>query len=213
MRSLMLAFMALVSVTVQAQEAIVLVPLDGASEAIVVEQPSLTTQTTPVADAEILENEFDLEESAPITLNLEGRVSVFPMVLTASGAAGLGFFNNRVEVGVDTTLGFVAAGTSGDTYAQVGVYAKLRLIKGERSTYYIRGRAFKAFSIGDQNADGLEFGVGREFTSGGSTQGFVELSFQQFTKDDGSTHVIPFLSFGTRFGKPLRLNGDEDYLD
>lgn len=202
MKQLMFGLLAFAALGVSAQDSIVLVPMDGGHDAIVIEQAEATAERAPLADTAILENEFDLEERDGIILNLEGRASVFPMVIRGGVAAGLGFFNNRVEVGVDAAGTFVMAGEDGEVFSEVGVYTKIRL-RGEGSTYYFRGRAFKIFELNDESADGLEFGIGREFGSANRDSGFVELSFQHVTKPDGSTFVIPYLSMGMRIGKPL----------
>lgn len=202
MKHLIYGFLALVSLALNAQDSIVLVPVDGGNEAIVIEQADAIAERAPLADTAILENEFDLEERDGIILNIEGRASVLPMVIRGGAAAGLGFFSNRVEVGVDTAATLILAGENGEVYSELGIYTKLRL-RGEGSTFYLRGRAFKIFELNEENASGLELGLGHEFAESGRNATFVELSFQHLTKEDGSTFVLPYLSMGMKFGKPL----------
>lgn len=212
MKPMIWVVLALLALPLMAQESVVLVPVDGGSDVILVETADIEREQTPLADSDIVANEFNLQQDSLVTLNIEGRLSVFPMVIRGGVAAGVGFFNNRIEVGVDGAIATVLAGPSAEDFYEVGAYAKLRLIKGEKSTYYLRGRAFKVFSIGDQNADGLELGIGREFYSSEVGESFFELSLQKLVKDDGSTHYIPYFSMGVRFGKPL-VSGRLTYLD
>ena len=194
-----------------ASETIVLVPTDGTDQAIVIEQADLTQSSSKGEDTDLLEGDFSLRQEDLVVLNLEGRVSAFPMVIRGGVAAGLGFFSNRVEVGVDANSTLVLAGEDGELFGEVGVYAKIRM-KKVGDTFYFRGRAFKVFNLDDQNGDGIEVGFGREFNDSVSGGGFVELTFQHVTKDDDSTFVIPYISMGMRFGKPI-VTRNVRYLD
>ena len=194
-----------------ASDTIVLVPTDGADEVLVIEQADLTQTTSKGEDTDLLEGDFSLRQEDFVVLNLEGRVSAFPLVIRGGIAAGLGFFSNRVEVGVDANSTLIMAGEDGELFGEVGVYAKIRM-KKVGDTFYLRGRAFKVFNLDDQNGDGIEVGFGREFNDDSGTGGFVELTFQHVTKDDGSTFMIPYISMGMRLGKPI-VTRNVRYLD
>tara|TARA_R110000868_G_scaffold132380_3_gene343215 strand:- start:38063 stop:38692 length:630 start_codon:yes stop_codon:yes gene_type:complete len=188
-------------------ETIVLVPVDGQSEAVVVEHAFSDTELKQISpDIDVLSGDFDVAERSALTLNVEGRVSVFPMVIRAAGAVGIGFFENRVQVGVDAATTAVLAGEDGELFSEVGVYAKLRL-KRVGDTYYIRGRAFKIFELNEEGGDGIELGVGKD-----TGDGFIELSVQKITKENGDDFFIPYISMGMKWGKPLKIS-NERYID
>ncbi len=211
MKLTILFCMLLTANSIIASDTIVLVPTNGTDEALVIEQADITQSTTKGEDTELLEGDFSLRQEDVVVLNLEGRVSAFPMVVRGGVAAGIGFFSNRVEVGVDANSTMVLAGEDGELFGEVGVYAKIRM-KKVGDTFYFRGRAFKVFNLDEQNGDGIEVGFGREFNDDSRTGGFVELTFQHITKEDGSTFVIPYISMGMRFGKPI-VTRNVRYLD
>src|SRR5690606_42142747 len=95
MKQLVFGFVCFPILAASAQDSIVLVPVDGGHDAIVIEQAEATAERAPLADTEILENDFDLEERDGIILNLEGGASVFPMVIRGGDAAGLGFLDRK----------------------------------------------------------------------------------------------------------------------
>lgn len=211
MKLTILFYMIFSAYNLMAFDTIVLVPVDGSSEAVVIEQADITQSIEKSQDTDLLEEDFSVKQEDTVVLNLEGRASVFPLVMRGGVAAGLGFFSNRLEVGVDANSTFVLAGEDGELFGELGVYAKLRL-KKVGNTFYLRGRAFKVFNLDDQNGDGVEVGFGREFNNNTGSGSFVELTFQHVTKDDGSTFVIPYISMGMRLGKPV-VTRNVRYLD
>ncbi len=211
MKLSILFYIILSSFSLMASETVVLVPLDGAREAIVIEQADISQSIVKSEDVELLGDDFLVRQEDTVVLNLEGRASIFPMIIRGGVAAGLGFFSNRLEVGVDANASFVLAGEDGELFGELGVYAKVRL-KKVGNTFYLRGRAFKVFNLDDQNGDGIEVGFGREFNETGRSGGFIELTVQHITKEDGSTFVIPYISMGMRLGKPI-VTRDVRYLD
>jgi hypothetical protein len=194
-----------------AEDSLLLIPDDGAGENLIVTNLRASEGKAPKEvineDLELLRTgEFDLNTFAREHLQVEAQVRATVMALEAYGSLGVRTLNDYLEVGVDTSVLFVAAGTDGALIPSVGTYVKVRLTPHKAKTVYFKGRVYKAWNLADGRSSNKEFGVGYEFDRGQST---IELTVKEFSIEGEGSAYLPFIGFSMKIGGPRpKANGE-----
>lgn len=186
--------------------------VDEEGQGVVLDEVSKATTNNEELITEDLallrKGEFDLKRFAEEHLQIEGQIRATVMALEAGGAVGVRTFKDYLEIGVDASVLFVAAGTDGALIPQVGTYVKIRLTPSKARTVYFKGRVYKAWNLAEGRDTNKEFGIGYEMNG----DSFIELSVKEFQIEDEGSFYLPFIGFGMKFGGPRKRAQKEDHL-
>jgi hypothetical protein len=201
--------LSILTISTHASEQVLLVDQDGLGIVLDDVQAHPTNKELMNEDMALLnKGEFDLKSFARDHLQIEGQVRATVMALEAGGAVGVRTFKDYLEVGVDASVLFVAAGTDGALIPQVGTYVKVRLTPSKAKTVYFKGRIYKAWNLPEGRDSNKEFGIGYEMNG----DSYIELSVKEFQIEGESNGYLPFIGFGMKFGGPRERASKEDHL-